>query len=74
MANNRQGEPHEKNAIVRIESETIKEIDEIANLTLRTKSNVIEYAILRYYDYVQEMEAMARRYEIEQSRKQKTAE
>ena len=57
----------------RIDAETIKQIDEIANLTLRTKSNVIEYAILRYYDYVQEMEALARKYEIEKARKQQTA-
>lgn len=38
----------------RIEAETIKQIDEIAQKTMRTKSNVIEVAIKEYYQNMED--------------------
>ena len=38
----------------RIEAETIKQIDELAQKTMRTKSNVIEVAIKEYYQNLED--------------------
>lgn len=40
----------------RIEEETIKKIDTIAEQTLRSKANVIEIAIKEYYEKLQKQE------------------
>ena len=49
MANNRQGDEMKKMQSYRIDTDTIKRIDKIGEIEKRTKSNVIEIAIEKYY-------------------------